>query len=317
MTKETVKKKLKLNYLRYLLVFIPNTLLKMIQQLFITIHCSVIAFTIANLLYRFLRNRKYVPVNKWFINTEKNGYIEIIPKYAHLEDQMDALVKAPKFINWLNKFDPLQITLRSVTITDLDWFSAPNTPYNPLKLGFVKCSSEAYDFKTGKKIMSNISFIRGNSVAILILVKVFAKNQKNDKEYVLLCEQHRLPIGQKALEIPAGMMDADGNIISVVLKEVKEETGFNIKHESDLQNLGPYFASPGGSDEAINLFAWNTAISEEEFQKKQDNMYGCAAENEEIKLSFVDLKEFKKKTVYEIGDAKAEIALFRYLSNNF
>lgn len=303
-----------------MLVFIPNILLKMIQQIILTIICSVIAFYVAMILYQcyiYYKNKKYVPNNKWFIDTDKNGYIEIIPKYEHLENQMDALVKAPKFINWLNKFDPEQISLRSVTITDLDWFSAPNAGYNPLKLGFVKCQSEAYDFKTGNKIMSNISFIRGNSVAILILVKVLNTGDGKKKEYVLLCEQHRLPIGKKAKEIPAGMMDADGNIMSVVLKEVKEETGFDIKHESELQNLGPYFASPGGSDEAINLFVWTTAISEAEFQKKQEKIYGCALENEEIKLSFVTMKEFKSKIVYEIGDAKAEIALSRYLSNNF
>jgi 8-oxo-dGTP pyrophosphatase MutT (NUDIX family) len=250
----------------------------------------------ANLLYRLYKNRKYkyTPSKKWHILTEKNEYVEIIPKFAHLEDQMDALIAAPKFLNWLNKFEPKQITLRSVTITDLDWFSKG---YDPLRLGFVKCSSEAYDFKTGKKIMSNISFIRGNSVAILILVKVFAKDKKNDKEYVLLCEQHRLPIGRKAMEIAAGMMEAEGNIISVVLKEVREETGFNIKHEIDLQNLGPYFASPGGSDEAINLFAWNTAISEEKFKEMQNKMYGLKEENEEIKLSFVEMQEFQSKTV--------------------
>jgi 8-oxo-dGTP pyrophosphatase MutT (NUDIX family) len=134
---------------------------------------------------------------------------------------------------------------------------------------------------------------------------------------VLLCEQYRLPIGSKAKEIPAGMMDAEGNIVSVVLKEVKEETGFDIKHASELQALGSYFASPGGSDEEIKLFAWTTAISETEFQKKQERVYGLAEENEEIKLSFVELQEFKTQFVYEIGDAKAEIALFRYLPKHF
>jgi 8-oxo-dGTP pyrophosphatase MutT (NUDIX family) len=265
----------------------------MIQQIFIIIHCSVIAFSMTNLLYKIFKNKKYAPSKKWFINTDKNGNIEIIPKHEHLEDQMDALVKAPKFLNWLNRFDPAIIMLRSVTITDIDWFSA--TP-NPLKLGFVKCSSEAYDFKTGKKIISSISFIRGNSVAILILVKVLHRQEKYDKEYVLLCEQHRLPI------------------VSVVLKEVKEETGFDIKHASELQELGSYYASPGGSDEELKLFAWTTAISEAAFNEKQQKMYGLAKENEEIKLSFIELEEFKKKTVYEIGDAKAEIALSRYLA---
>lgn len=255
--------------------------------------------------------RKYNPSRKWWMRVTSNIIVEIIPKFAHLEDQIDSLILAPKFINWLKKFDQEQIQVRTVTITDIDWFSA--TP-NPQKLGFVKCSSEAYDYNTGKKIMSNISFIRGDSVAILILVKVLNKNIKKDKEYVLLCEQHRLPIGRKAREIPAGMMDAEGNIVSVVLKEVKEETGFDIKHKSELQALGSYFASPGGSDEAIHLFAWTTAISQAEFDEKQERMYGSVEENEEIKLSFVELNEFKTNTMRVIGDAKAEIALSRYFS---
>lgn len=269
---------------------------------------------LGTVLYKYYKNKKYVPSSKWFILTEKNGNIEIIPKFKDLEDQIDALINAPKFIAWINKFDPEQITLRSITITDIDWFSKG---YVPSKLGFVKCFSEAYDFKTGKKIISNISFVRGNSVAILILVRVLHKDSENDKDYVLLCEQHRLPIGKKAKEIPAGMMDSDGNIISVVLKEVKEETGFNICHVDELHNLGSYYASPGGSDEEIYLFAWTTIISATVFEEKQKKMYGLSEENEEIKLSFVELEEFKTNTVYKIGDAKAEIAFSRYLSKNF
>ena len=269
---------------------------------------------LGTVLYKYYKNKKYVPYKKWFMLTEKNGNIEIIPKFKHLEDQIYVLMNAPKFIAWLNKFDPDQITLRSVTITDIDWFSKG---YVPSKLGFVKCASKAYDFKTGKTIASNITFVRGNSVAILILVRVLNKDSENDKDYVLLCEQHRLPIGKKAKEIPAGMMDSDGNIISVALKEVREETGFDISHADELQSLGFYYASPGGSDEEIYLFAWTTCISRTIFEEKQKQLYGLSQENEEIKLSFVELEEFKTKTVYEIGDAKAEIALSRYLSKNF
>jgi 8-oxo-dGTP pyrophosphatase MutT (NUDIX family) len=281
-------------------------------QNYINIITGLIMLGVA--LYKYYKNKKYEPSSKWFIFTEKNGSIEIIPKFKHLEDQINALINAPKFIAWLNKFDPDQITLRSVTITDIDWFSKG---YVPSKLGFVKCFSEAYDFKKGKKIMSNISFVRGDSVAILILVEVLHKDSENDKNYVLLCEQYRLPIGKKAKEIPAGMMDSDGNIISVVLKEVKEETGFNICHVDELQSLGSYYASPGGSDEEIYLFAWTTVISKTVFEEKQKEMYGLSEENEEIKLSFVELEEFKTKTVYKMGDAKAEIALTRYLAKNF
>jgi 8-oxo-dGTP pyrophosphatase MutT (NUDIX family) len=126
-----------------------------------------------------------------------------------------------------------------------------------------------------------------------------------------------LPIGKKTKEIVAGMMDSDGNIMSVALKEVREETGFDISHADDLQSVGSYFASPGGSDEEIYLFVWTTAISARDFEEKQRKMYGLAEENEEIKLSFVELEEFKMSIMYEICDAKAEIALTRYLSKNF
>ena len=277
-----------------------------IMSIILLTSISLLIPAVAFICYTHYKNSKYVPARKWFI-----GSIEIIPKFAHLEPQMDALIIAPKFLNWLHNFDADQITLRSVTITDIDWFAAKP---DPVKLGFVKCASEAYDFKTGKKIVSNISFIRGDAVAILIIVKVIDPEiKKKNKEYVLLCEQHRLPIGKKAKEICAGMVDAEGCILSVSLKEVKEETGFDIKSIKDLQELGKIYTSPGGSDEGVHLFAWTTTITKADFIEKENKMYGCAEENEEIKLSFVELNEFKTETLYEIGDVKAECALNRFL----
>ena len=119
----------------------------MFQIFTITIDITIALMTaIVLCVYIYLfENPKYIPSKKWYISQT-----EIIPKYKHLEVQMDALILAPKFINWYKNFDPNQVTLRSVTITDIDWFnSIPD-------LGFVKCSSEAYDYKTGKKILSNI-----------------------------------------------------------------------------------------------------------------------------------------------------------------
>jgi ADP-sugar diphosphatase len=253
------------------------------------------------------KNSKYVPARKWFIKS-----IEIIPKFAHLESQMDTLIIAPKFLNWLNNFNTEQITIISVTITDIDWFAAKP---DPLKLGFVKCASEAYDYITGKRIVSNISFIRGDSVAILIVVNVIDTIGENKPtDYVLLCEQHRLPVGKKMKEICAGMKDAEGNILSVGLKEVKEETGFDIKSIKELIRLGDkIYLSPGGCDEGVELFAWTTTITQEELIEKQNRMYGCAKENEEIKLHFVEFSNFEHQVLSSIGDVKAECAWHRFL----
>lgn len=298
--------------------YFSNYLLVYYQKTMITITILIIVLSILTLMiilipvaaficYMNYKNSKYVPARKWFIKS-----IEIIPKFAHLEPQMDSLIIAPKFLNWLNNFNEEHITLISVTITDIDWFAAKP---DPLKLGFVKCASEAYDYTTGKRIVSNISFIRGDSVAILIVVNVIDPTGENKPtDYVLLCEQHRLPVGKKMKEICAGMKDAEGNILSVVLKEVKEETGFNIKSIKELIRLGEkIYLSPGGSDEGVELFAWTTTITQEELIEKQNRMYGCAKENEEIKLHFVEFSNFEHQVLPSIGDVKAECAWNRFL----
>jgi len=234
--------------------------------------------------------------------------ILLIPKYPHLVDSMYALQSAPKMINWVSKLDQTQIEVRSINITDIDWFAAKP---DPKKLGFVKVSLDAKDKTTGKKILSNIVFIRGDAVAILIIVKVKSARGRIT-EHVLLCEQMRLPTGGRRREICAGMMDSEGNIASVALKEIEEETGFKIQNVSELISLGSMYPSQGGCDEEIHLYAWTTMITEQEFEEKMCRVFGNSLEGEEIKLSFVPMKEFRKSVLTEIKDSKAETAVRRY-----
>ena len=283
---------------------------------------SIICFLLYNsYINNKNKNKKYVPDKRWYC-----GSIGIIPAHPHLEASLNALVMAPKFIKWLQRMNPDQVKINSITITDINWFSAVPTPS---KLGFVKCSLDAIDKTTGKKIASNIAFVRGDSVAILIIVKIangskdvtkdvtkdVSKDMTKDmtKEYVLLCEQMRLPAGERKKEICAGMVDAEGNLASVSLKEVKEETGFVINNISELTSLGSVFTSPGGLDEEVHLYSWTTTISQKEFKEKQSKLYGNQEEQEEIKLSFVEINRMLESTLREIGDVKAECALFRHI----
>ena len=293
-----------------------NTLVALYNLLYVMIIISVLT------LYQISKfpTKKWVPSRKWFTRI-KTKSIEIIPAHQDIENSMDSLIIAPKFINWLNKLNPQQIKVNSVTITDINWFSAKP---DPIKLGFVKCTVDAIDVRSNKKIVSNIAFIRGNSVAILIIVKIAnpvkrrgkSNSSEKETEYVLLCEQMRLPVGERKREICAGMTDADGNIASVELKEVKEETGFDIKNVSDLVPLGSIYPSPGGCDEEIHLYSWTTTVTPEEFNEMQTKVFGNPDEYEEIKLSFVEINEFMTTTLKEIGDVKAECALFRHLLND-
>ena len=174
-------------------------------------------------------------------------------------------------------------------------------------------SVNAVDKSTEKPIASNIVFLRGDSVAILIVVNAVSSTSRRSKQYVLMCEQMRLASGARRKEICAGMMDDQGNIASVVLKEVKEETGFDIKHRDELIELGSIYPSPGACDEEIFLYSWTTTISETEFEEKQCRIFGNATEAEEIKLSFVPIKEMNN-VLDDMKDVKAECAFRRYIA---
>jgi len=250
-------------------------------------------------------NSRPTPMKKWHISD-----IPVIPLHPHLDESMDALIIAPKMTRWLEKLDKTQIDIQSITITDINWFSAKP---DPTKLGFVKFRVASIDKTTGKQIASNVVFLRGDSVAILIVVNVVSISKAPPKQYVLMCEQMRIASGGRRTEICAGMMDDNGNIASVVLKEVKEETGFDIKHKSELIEMGSIFPSPGACDEEIFLYAWDTTISEEEFEEKQCRVFGNATEGEEIKLSFVPMKKMNQ-VLDKIKDVKAECAFRRYMA---
>jgi ADP-ribose pyrophosphatase len=69
---------------------------------------------------------------------------------------------------------------------------------------------------------------------------------------VLLVRQLRPAVGQALTEIPAGLLDQDGeDALSCAARELFEETGF--RHET-IQFLGGYFSSAGFTDEYVHLF---------------------------------------------------------------
>lgn len=179
-------------------------------------------------------------------------------------------------------------------------------PVEPNRLGFLKGFGTAFDKVTGDRI-SAIAFIRGGAVAVLIVVRV----RETGKKYVLLCRQLRFPSGRALVEACAGMIDSKtGNVDGVAFKEVREETGFVIT-ESTLIHLGePIRPSGGGCDEVIHLYAWETEISQAEFEEKQKAVFG-EGEYEKIKLLFYDFDSFDDE-LNRIGDVKAECCWRRY-----
>jgi ADP-ribose pyrophosphatase len=78
-------------------------------------------------------------------------------------------------------------------------------------------------------------------------------------EKLILIRQERLPIRDAIWEVPAGQIDDendvdDDDIAAVALRELREETGFELAEGGHLIALGDYFTSPGFTDERGYFF---------------------------------------------------------------
>ena len=75
---------------------------------------------------------------------------------------------------------------------------------------------------------------------------------------IVLIRQERIPIRRAIWEMPSGQIDdygADENKIKqTALREVREETGYQLASDGQLISLGRYFSSPGFTDERCYLF---------------------------------------------------------------
>lgn len=76
---------------------------------------------------------------------------------------------------------------------------------------------------------------------------------------IILIRQERIPVRAAIWEAPAGQIDEakthDPAVIeAVALRELREETGFELGDEGELIALGDYFTSPGFTDERGYFF---------------------------------------------------------------
>ena len=95
---------------------------------------------------------------------------------------------------------------------------------------------------------------------------------------VILVEQHRVPVGGRCLELPAGLVgdeDTDATVEGTAIKELEEETGFTCEH---VERLGEFHSSPGMVAESFTL------VRAHGVRKAGD---GGGTEHEEIEVHLV------------------------------
>ena len=92
----------------------------------------------------------------------------------------------------------------------------------------------------------------------------------DDRDRVLMIRQYRHPVGHELWEIPAGLLDLDGEPPHVAAaRELAEETGYD--PASPLRTLVDLRPSPGGNDEVIRVYlAEGVHESTEEFERSDE-----------------------------------------------
>ena len=75
---------------------------------------------------------------------------------------------------------------------------------------------------------------------------------------IILIRQERIPIGQAIWEMPSGQIDdhdaGKDKIKATAVREVREETGYELAPNGELISLGYFFSSPGFTDERGYFF---------------------------------------------------------------
>jgi ADP-ribose pyrophosphatase len=134
---------------------------------------------------------------------------------------------------------------------------------------------------------------------------------------LLMIKQERVPIRSAIWEMPAGQLD-DGEsdedaIKQIALKELREETGYELAPGGELIPLGHYFSSPGFTDEYGYLFFAKPVqpCPSGDEHEETESILDCNA------FSVSEIREMIKKN--EIGDANtlgicARLAAFGCIS---
>lgn len=131
--------------------------------------------------------------------------------------------------------------------------------------------SETFEYADQKLVRDYIK--HPGAVAILAL---------NEANEVLMIRQYRHPVRKFLWEIPAGLLDVDGEShLDAAKRELLEETSYQAEHWRLLQT---FHASPGGNSEQIDIYL-ATKLS------RVQTDYEREGEEKDMEVSWVSFEE--------------------------
>jgi ADP-sugar diphosphatase len=252
-----------------------------------------------------------------------DGFSQPVPVDLTENITKEQLLNHQPFLDWketlktsLASQDKTTYTLRSIKIQSVDWFGK--------RIGFVKLLADVRNEQNEDDFLPGIVFLRGGSVAILMILR---PRGAEHERLVVMVEQPRVPVATLSfLEIPAGMLDGNGDFKGVAAEEIEQETGIKVlKNElenmtalaleksgisSDLQ-LAMY-PSPGGSDEFITLYKWEKVVDQKEIEDLKEKLTGKRDEGEKITVKIVDYENLWKEGARD-GKTLGAWALYQQL----
>lgn len=122
----------------------------------------------------------------------------------------------------------------------------------------------------------------------------------DDQERVLLIRQYRHPVRMRELELPAGLLDVEGeNPLAAAQRELAEEADLQA---SEWSLLTDFFTSPGSNSEAIRVFLARGLSATPAFER--------TAEEADLELHWVSLDDAVDAVLERrIGNGIACVAL--------
>lgn len=117
---------------------------------------------------------------------------------------------------------------------------------------------------------------------------------------IILIRQERIPIRAAIWEMPAGQIDEvitqDPTVIEeVALRELREETGFELAEGGELISLGDYFTSPGFTDERGYFFLARAVrpCAAGHSRDESESILDCRAFSAQELLRMIDQNEIR------------------------
>ncbi|CEJ90387.1 hypothetical protein VHEMI06175 [[Torrubiella] hemipterigena] len=212
-------------------------------------------------------------------------------------DRLDAF---KPFTNWMKKMETS--------------FSLQSNPSHPFHADPYTVSNAA-----GETLPAG-AFLRGPSVAMLVML-VPEDAVDESERYVVLTVQARIPAGSLAfVELPAGMVDDEGDFQGIAAKEIEQELGLTI-NAAELTCLSELaapadggaedlpramFPSAGGCDEHITIFSYEKKVPRDTLASWTGKLTGLRESGEKITLKLVKMQDLWREGA---RDAKCLSAL--------